>query len=178
MTAMMTKLPCKDGVSAQGNFQIMLVPHICGHVTYMSFFCEKTRRVKSGQTGQCSCKSSADIASTHIAVLKPHIPRTLPFWYGSSMEIIEGSASLLAREAHVSKATTPKKRRRKKKTYTTYIVHVSLNGLLLFLPQTSGFSWFLFTQLIDICVKNSQVLIIHRFLFTTKKMVKPHGGTT
>lgn len=132
-------------------------------------FCEicRVKLVKQ----ECSCKSSADIASP-----------TSPFWNHTSLGhcrfvwlhgTIEGSASL-CKGAHV-KGHTPKKE--KKKKHTQQHSSCLAQWFLLFLPQTSGFLGSFFTIDRYLC-EQSQVLIIHRFLFTTKKMVKPHGGTT
>lgn len=169
MTAMMTKLPCKDGVSAQGNFQIMPVPHICGHATYMSFF------VKFAGSNW----SNKNVHASQVPI-SPHPHRRFETTHRSDIAVSYGSMEQLKDLPHfarelMSKAT-PQKRRRKKK-HTQQHSSCLAQWFLLFLPQTSGFLGSFFTIDRYLCEK-SQVLIIHRFLFTTKKMVKPHGGTT
>lgn len=145
MTAMMTKLPCKDGVSAQGNFQIMPVPHICGHATYMSFF------VKFAGSNW----SNKNVHASQVPI-SPHPHRRFETTHRSDIAVSYGSMEQLKDLPHfarelMSKAT-PQKRRRKKNIHNN-IVHVSLNGFFYSYHKPQVFL-VPFSQLIDICVKN------------------------
>lgn len=123
--------------------------------------------------------SNKNVHASQVPI-SPHPHRRFETTHRSDIAVSYGSMEQLKDLPHfarelMSKAT-PQKRRRKKK-HTQQHSSCLAQWFLLFLPQTSGFLGSFFTIDRYLCEK-SQVLIIHRFLFTTKKMVKPHGGTT